>query len=404
MPQMNRRGFLAGCVGVAAAGAAISLPVTNWSDALLAANDRPLQDGTGILVLITLYGGNDGLNTLVPFDNNVYQDARPDLAYGPEEVLKLDDEYGLNPGMSGMAELFQDKSLAIVRGVGYPEPDRSHFRSMDIWQSASLDSSTKSGWIGRWLDSTGEDPLDALHFGRVVPPLAVGDKTIGALFSRSAKPSNGSAQLIAALSKADPSDSNAMRMVSDSYKAAARVNRGLEPLFAEDSPLGDDSDFGDNALAAQLDSIAACIAAGVPTRVYSAELGGFDTHADERGTQEELLRQLDEAISGFMKRISGDKHGKNVVVMAYSEFGRRVAANASDGTDHGTAGPVFILGDRVRGGFYGEEPSLKKLVDDDLEVTTDFRDVYHEVLLNGLRSDPESVLGARRKEIGFLRV
>lgn len=402
MPEMSRRGFLASCVGVATASAAVSLPLVNWSDVLLAATDRPLKDGTGILVLITLYGGNDGLNTVIPFTDNRYQDARPDLAYRAEDVLKLDDQHGLNPGMPGMAQLFHQDSLAIIRGVGYPEPDRSHFRSMDIWQSASLDSSTSSGWIGRWLDSEGEDALGALHFGRVVPPLAVGDKTVGALFSRSASPYRGAADLTAKLSEIDPDDSAAMRMVCDSYKAVDRVNRQLEPLYAEDG-TPDEGASSDNALAAQLTAIANCINSEVPTRVYSAELGGFDTHADERDAQEELLRQFDEAVSGFVKRISGTKHGKNVVIMAYSEFGRRVAANASDGTDHGTAGPVFVLGDRVRGGFHGEDPSLKSLIDDDLKVTTDFRDVYHDVLLNGLRSDPEPILGAKRKEIGFLR-
>ncbi|PQP41631.1 DUF1501 domain-containing protein [Mycolicibacterium austroafricanum] len=403
MPEVSRRGFLGACIGVGTAAAVASLPVATWADVLMAAEDRPLQDGTKVLVLITLYGGNDGLNTVIPYSDNTYQDARPGLAYSADKVVKLDKSYGLNPGMSGMGEMFHNGSLAIVRGVGYPEPDRSHFRSIDIWQSASLDNSTNTGWIGRWLDFNGADPLSALHFGRAVPALAVGEKTVGALFSRDVRPSEDFATLISALSQPHPSDSRAMRMVCDAYRSAAHVNKGLEPMFAEDGPLSDDLESDDNGLAVQLDAVAACIAADVPTQIYSVELSGFDTHADELGTQQDLLKKLDRAVTSFIRQISRDKHGKNVTVMAYSEFGRRVAANASQGTDHGTAGPVFIAGHRVRGGFYGDDPSLTDLADDDLKVTTDFRDIYHEILVRGLGSDSEPILGQGRKELGFLK-
>ncbi|WP_460359334.1 DUF1501 domain-containing protein, partial [Mycobacterium sp. ZZG] len=353
MPELTRRGFLGACIGASAAGAVASLSAATWTDILLAAEDRPLEDGAGIFVLITLYGGNDGINTVIPITDNAYQDARPELAYPSDKVIKLDDEYGLNPGMRGMADMFKDGSLAIVRGVGYPNPDRSHFRSMDIWQSASLDNSTSTGWIGRWLDATGGDPIRALHVGSVVPPLAVGDKAVGALLSREARPSDNATELITALGQPHSADTPAMRMVRNSYRSAAHVNTGLEPMFVEDGPLLADREADSNGLAAQLDTVAACIAAEVPTQVYSVGMGGFDTHADERETQQKLLQELDKAMTRFMHQITKDKRGKNVIVMAYSEFGRRVAANASDGTDHGTAGPVFIAGDRVRGGFYG---------------------------------------------------
>lgn len=403
MLEVSRRGFLGACIGVGAAGALGSLPATTWTDLLLAAKARPLRDGAGILVLVTLYGGNDGLNTVIPLNDNTYRDARPDLAYPAEKTLKLTENYGFNPGMGGMAGMFHDGSLAIIRGVGYPRPDRSHFRSMDIWQSASADASETTGWIGRWLDSNGEDPLRALQFGSEVRPLAVGERTVGALFSRRAKPLDSSTELIAALSQHHPEDSPAMRLVCDSYSSSARVNKGLHPIFAEGGPLSKKPDITDNPLAVQLDVVAACISAKVPTQVYSVELGGFDTHADERRTQEELLNKLDTAVTRFRKQISDEHLGNDVVVMAYSEFGRRVRANASDGTDHGTAGPVFIFGDPVKGGFYGDDPSLTDLKDDDLEVTTDFRDVYNEILARGLNTDPEPVLGKKRREIGFLK-
>lgn len=400
MPVLSRRGFLASCAAAGAAGAMTSLPAATWADLAFASTDRPLAADTGILVLITMYGGNDGLNTVIPYTDNAYYDARPDLAYDADDVLQLDDRYGLNPGMPGLHRMFGNGKLAVIRGVGYSKPDRSHFRSMDIWQSASLDNEVATGWIGRWLDAAAADPLDALHLGPVLPTLVAGERCSAAAFSGKPMPSTASDELIRALATSDLTDTLAMTMVRDSYRATARTNRGLAPLYAEDGAprVG----VEDKGLASRLDVVAECIELGVPTRVYSVSIGGFDTHADERGTQRELLQSLDTAVTRFVKRVSGTKHGNDVVVMAYSEFGRRVAANASDGTDHGTAGPVFVLGDRVRGGFYGDDPSLTDLADDDLKVTTDFRDVYHEVLLRGLHTDPEAVLGAGRKPIGFL--
>ncbi|MAS07630.1 MAG: hypothetical protein CL534_23460 [Ahrensia sp.] len=404
MPGLSRRGFLAGCAGAGATGALASHPAITWTEVLLAADDNgPLPAKTGILVLVTMYGGNDGLNTVIPYVDNAYQDARPELAYDDSEVLDLDGQYGLNPGMVGMADMFDDRSLAIVRGVGYPEPDRSHFRSMDIWQSASLDNSVATGWIGRWLDANGGDPLHALHFGRTVPQLAVGEGTSAALFSYDTKRLPGSEELMTRLAKHHKSDTRAMTMVCDSLRDAAQINRMLTPMFAEGGPLAASPKSESKGLSAQLSAVAACIAADVPTQIYSVSIGGFDTHADERGAQERLLKNLDTAVTDFMKRMSSDKRAKDIVVMAYSEFGRRVTANASEGTDHGTAGPVFIIGEQVRGGFYGDDPSLTDLVDGDLKVTTDFRDVYHEILTHVLAADPEPIIGKGRKELGMLK-
>ncbi|ORV91738.1 DUF1501 domain-containing protein [Mycolicibacterium iranicum] len=401
MAAVTRRTFLTSCAGVGVAGAFASAPVLTWVDALLAANDSPLPDNSGILVLITLYGGNDGLNTVIPYTDSAYYDARPELAYDAEKVLKLDGQYGLNPGMAGMASMFRDGSLAIVRGVGYPNPDHSHFRSMDIWQSGTVDSSVKTGWIGRWLDANGADPLQALHVGPTLPRLVIGEKCSAAAFSGEAMPSPATIDLMTALSEPFPGDSHAMSLVSDSYGVAIRAQEELTSLYGEDGNPRIAVD--DGSLKSQLDVVAACIAADVPTRVYSVSLGGFDTHADERGTQKKLLMTLDEAVTRFMKTVAGGKRASDIVVMAYSEFGRRVPANSADGTDHGTAGPVFVFGDRVRGGFYGDDPILTELVKDDLKVTTDFRDVYHEVLVHGLRTDPGPVLPGGGNDMGLFR-
>src|SRR6202012_4963864 len=176
MPEINRRRFLIASTGVGAAGLLSGAFAANWHDLMQAAQDRPLADGAGVLVIVTLYGGNDGINTLIPYADNAYHQARPELAYAPTDVLHLDAQLGLNPGLQGLAQLWNQRRVAIVRGVGYPKPDHSHFRSMDIWQTASPDAPVPTGWIGRGLDATGDDPVRAVSIGSVLPQLALGVK------------------------------------------------------------------------------------------------------------------------------------------------------------------------------------------------------------------------------------
>src|SRR5580693_6726214 len=386
MPEINRRRFLIASAGVGAAGLLSGAVAVSWPDLLRAAQDRPLPADAGVLVIVTLYGGNDGINTLIPYADNAYHDARPELAYAPGDVLHLDQQLGLNPAMKGLAQLWGQRQLAIVRGVGYPQPDHSHFRSMDIWQTASPTEPVPTGWIGRWLDATGDDPLRAVNIGPVLPPLAVGATHTAAALSPTAggtRPEN-SAATMTALGQTDANDTPAMTAVCAAYRATQTADAAFAPLSARRATPPDDGKTR-NSLAAQLDTVAAAVKAGVPARVYMVSLGGFDTHADERATQQRLLGTMDAALTGFLHDMAGDKHGKNVVLLAYSEFGRRVRANASQGTDHGTAGPVFVAGAGVKGGFYGEEPSLTDLDDGDLKPTTDFRDVYYELLSQTLQ-------------------
>jgi uncharacterized protein (DUF1501 family) len=403
MPEMNRRKFLIAGAGVGAAGLLSGVAAVSLPDLLDAGRQRPMPEKSGILVIVTLYGGNDGINTVIPYADNAYHDARPDLAYAPGEVLPLDGQLGLNPALTGMAELWRRKRLAIVRGVGYPNPDRSHFRSMDIWQTASPNDAVPTGWIGRWLDASGDDPLRAINVGAVLPLMAVGEKHVASALSETIPRIPADiADTLSAMADDDPRDTAAMRAVRRTYRATrvtepefGRVIKGVDPATA-----GRSADV--ESLSAQLDVVARCVKAAVPTRVYMVSLGGFDTHADERGTQEELLRTLDEALTPFLAQMRTNMYGRNLVVMAYSEFGRRVAANSSQGTDHGAAGPVFLMGAPVKGGFYGDEPSLTDLVDGDLKTTTDFRDVYHELLSKTLKTDPVPSVGPGRRDIGFL--
>jgi uncharacterized protein (DUF1501 family) len=395
MPEINRRRFLIASAGVGAAGLLSTAVAVDWRDLMHAAQDRPLPEGAGVLVIVTLYGGNDGINTLIPYVDNAYHDARPDLAYAPGDVIQLDGQLGLNPAMKGLAQLWNQRRLAIVRGVGYPKPDHSHFRSMDIWQTASPAEPVSTGWIGRWLDATGDDPLRAVNIGPVLPPLSVGEKYTAAALSTTLAPAgHGLNAIMGALGADDPNDTPAMAAVCKAYRAARTTDKAFAAV-KPDAP-------GHNSLSAQLGMVANAVKAGVPARVYTVQLGGFDTHADERDTQQRQLQTLDGAVTPFLQEMAGDRYGRNVVLLAYSEFGRRVRANASHGTDHGTAGPVFVAGAPVTGGFYGEEPSLTDLDNGDLKFTTDFRDVYAELLARTVGTDPTPSVGAGRQSLGFL--
>jgi uncharacterized protein (DUF1501 family) len=438
----TRRKFLT-MSGVTAA-TALAAGATLYSiDDLLNSGSEDGDSESSVLVLVTLYGGNDGLNTLVPAWDKAYQDARPDLAYSEEEVLPLDEELGLNPGMKGFKKLWDEKRLAVVRGVSYPRPDRSHFRSMSIWQTGSPSHPLPSGWLGRWLDAAeNPDPLRAVSIGATLPPLLAGEKTAGAavqlggltlpdpwrvVCKELAQPQDG----------VHPLQARAAASLSDLTKVAAEFGteggkskdgkygknggkgkggknkdgegKGEESQSPEDPTEARDGDGDDGAtaggqgqLGAQLDIVAKAIAAGAPTRAYSVSLGGFDTHANEKNTQSRLLGQLDGDISAFLEKIRATKARKRVVVAVYSEFGRRVKANANQGTDHGTAGPLFIAGESVKGGFYGEQPSLSKLKDDDLQMTTDFRDVYATLLERVLDTDPGKILDGHDRTLDFV--
>ena len=231
MPEINRRRFLIASAGVGAAGLLSTAVAVNWPDLMQAAQDRPLPADAGVLVIVTLYGGNDGINTLIPYGDNAYHDARPELAYAPGEVIRLDEQLGLNPAMKGLAQLWNQRRLAVVRGVGYPQPDHSHFRSMDIWQTASPAEPVPTGWIGRWLDATGDDPLRAVNIGPVLPPLAVGEKFTAAALSPGG--ALGKAErfdtIMAALGNDDPNDTPAMAAVCKAYRAARTTEEPIIP-------------------------------------------------------------------------------------------------------------------------------------------------------------------------------
>ncbi len=398
MDTLTRRKFLQ-LSGAAAVGA--TAPLLTMEDIAQAAQTRPLPLGTPILIVVTLYGGNDGLNTVVPYTDPIYFSSRPDISYAADKVLKLDDQLGLNPAMTGIKTMWDQKKVAIVRGVGYPKPDHSHFTSMAIWQSGAPVSRLNSGWLGRWVESQEVDPMLAISLGSVLPPLLAGEKRSGSALPLGGLviPTGTFAKDCQKLAKAASSDNKLMAAAATSMRTLFSVSNTVTPVLKMPAPVADDlptvnggNAGGDSNLSQQLDVVAKLIAAGSPTRVWSVSLGGFDTHANEANAQAALLGTVSAALTRFASQMKNTSRGKDIVTMVYSEFGRRVKGNASQGTDHGTSGPVFLIGDRVKGGFYGDQPSLSKLINGDLAVTTDFRDIYAAVLEDVLKTPGEQIL------------
>ena len=409
MDTISRRRFLKLTSGAVVVGATANL--LSLDQIAEAAISRPLAAGTPILVVVTLYGGNDGLNTVIPYKDPIYFSSRPDISYKAETMLTLDSDLALNPSMTGLKGLWDQKKVAIIRGVGYPKPDHSHFSSMAKWQTASPDKHINSGWLGRWLDSQPEDPMLAISLGSVLPPMLAGTKISGSALPLGGLviPKGTLASQCIQLSKPARADSKLMAAAATSMRNLFSVSAAIQPVLKAPAPTAVDlptvnggNAGGDSNLSQQLDVVAKLIAAGSPTKVWSVSLGGFDTHANEANAQAELLGVVSTSLTRFMSQLKSTSRQSDVTVMVYSEFGRRVKGNASQGTDHGTAGPMFLLGEKVKGGFYGDQPSLSKLVDGDLAVTTDFRDVYATVLESVLKSPAEQTLGTWSGRTNFL--
>jgi len=400
MDTVTRRKFLKLTSGAVAVGAAA--PLLSIEEIAQAAITRPLPANTPILVVITLYGGNDGLNTVIPYKDPIYFSSRPDISYKPETMLPLDAELALNPAMKGLKALWDQKKVAIVRGVGYPDPDHSHFSSMAKWQTASPAKHIATGWLGRWVDTQEEDALLAISLGSVLPPMLAGAKRSGSALPLGGLviPKGDLATQCLKLSRPVQKDSKLMAAAATSMRNLFNISTSVQPILKSPAPVAPDlpttnggNAGGDSNLAQQLDVVAKLIAAGSPTKVWSVSLGGFDTHANEANAQAELLGVVSDSLSRFMGQLKATTRSNDVTIMVYSEFGRRVAGNGSQGTDHGTSGPMFVIGNSVKGGFYGDQPSLKNLVKGDLAVTTDFRDVYATMLEKVLKSPVDPTLG-----------
>ena len=376
---LTRRRFLQGAAALGT-GLAIGACRDDGEPGSATAPDRTEPSSTdGTLVVITLYGGNDGLNTVVPVDDPLYPAGRGSLAIAADESHPVGEGFALHPSLTRCADLWAQDRLAVVHGVGSTALDRSHFHCMDQWQAAGDDHRT--GWLGRWLDAAGEGPMDAIVVGRTLPLLARGARRAASVVPPGGFPRSAEAvalrPLVATLTSAERPGLAGL---------VAGSTADLLALVDEVGPLLDPDDAALDGLDAQLDVVATLIEADLPARVYTAALDGFDTHATQAVTHAALLSDLDTALGRLLERV-GDR---KVTVLVHSEFGRRVAPNASDGTDHGQAGVVLLAG-AVRPGHHGEPPPLDDLDDGDLRTTIDYRAVYAAVL--------EGVLGVPAADI-----
>jgi len=363
---MQRRQFLQ---TLAAAG--VTLPS-------LPGFSRSTQNAARVrhLVLIELQGGNDGLNTVVPIADPRYLELRPTLALPRDAVLSLDDGVALHPALAAMMPLWSRGELAVVQGVGYPDPNRSHFRSIAIWETASsADEIRIEGWLNalaRALPPRGEYGIKALALGKDEGPFA-GSANETVVFDNLAgfvKQARGLAQRTAPGATSNAALAHLL--------AVERTTRNAALAFAErmdDATQTKGTDAG-RPLERRLALVARLIEADVGPQVFKVELGSFDTHRAQLGRHAGLLEQLGEALSNFASRLSSVGRWDDVLVMTYSEFGRRAAENGTGGTDHGTAAPHFVLGGRVAGGLHGRSPDLAKLKQGDPAYTTDFRALY----------------------------
>ncbi|HSZ57850.1 MAG TPA: DUF1501 domain-containing protein [Tepidisphaeraceae bacterium] len=360
------------------------------------AHAAPAQADPRILVIVELEGGNDGINTVVPFADPAYARSRPNLRLKPEEVLKIDQQVGFNPSMRPMADLLGAGRLAIVQGVGYPNPNRSHFESMRIWQTARLNPARDElGWIGSALDALPQHQAragpDALYVGDAERPEALSASHA----ETAAITSIEDLQVRLPGPQADSLDATEQdtagyvhRSVLRAYGTARDLSRDHTVKRAGNPP------YPATKLGTQLEVVSQIIKSGAATRVYFVSQGSYDTHVAQLPRHESLLAELSSAIKAFMDDLRGSGLSERVLLMTFSEFGRRVAENGSLGTDHGAAAPVFLAGESVKPGLFGKTPGLSDLSDGDLRASIDFRRVYATLLRDWLKITPGEAIAA----------
>jgi len=369
----------------------------------LAASPAPEKDRP-ILVLVQLAGGNDGLNTLVPYEDANYYRLRPTLGIAKDKVLRLNATVGLHPSCAALHRLTQNGKVAIVQNVGYPNPNRSHFRSSEIWETASGSNEfLATGWIGRFMDNAcagapagSHDPV-GIHLSNGLPQSFLGASdhpTFGLLPGAGNHRENEENRrlLDSLVNQPGPGENANATYLKHTLMDALVTERKVQSVLSGYQPS---ATYAGNPFAASLRNVAALIAAGLPTRVYFVSLTGFDTHSNQANQQANLLTTLSEGLAAFQKDLELHRLEGQVTTMTFSEFGRRPSENESRGTDHGTAAPLFVMGARVKGGLHGTAPDLNLAHNQDLTYTTDFRSVYATMLDRWMNCPSESVLGGK---------
>ncbi|MBC5824448.1 MAG: DUF1501 domain-containing protein [Candidatus Eremiobacteraeota bacterium] len=362
------------------------------------------------LVVINLQGGNDGLNAVVPYGDPDYYRARPTIGIPVGEVLKLDGDIGLNPKLAGLKALYDRQRVAILQGVHYPDPNLSHFRSSEIWQTAAPDRYLTTGWAGRYLDDAklpGQDLFRGVAIGPVLPKVMVADKTDvpaiadlkGFRFGGARDEQSRADAILDGAGSKYSFDSPYLQLVQEVAHDARAASLQLPHLVSGYKPA---VAYPKTPFAQGLNLISAIVNADLGTKVFYVGLGSFDTHVGQRGRQDALLEQLAGGLNAFYDDLAAHRSDDRVLCMTFSEFGRRVGENANRGTDHGTAAPMFLIGGGAKGGIYGDHPSLTDLNFGNLKWHTDFRSVYATVCERWLAVSSEAVLGASFPILNFV--
>jgi uncharacterized protein (DUF1501 family) len=412
------------------------------------AADSAIQTVTGkdstILVVLQMAGGNDGINTVVPYSNDHYHQARPKIGLAAGDVLRVTDDIGFHSSLKGFKELYDGGELSVVQGVGYPNPNRSHFRSTEIWQTASdSDRIEKYGWVGRYFDSAckGADPTVGVTIGSTLPEAFFAKHSKGICFSNPQSyrfVSNGSATEesykklnelemssplpdggpsmtpdVGTVDSANSGGSIAMlpagmpmtggRAVDFITRTALDAQHSSDEIRGIAAKVQNQATYPGSVLGGSLKMVAKLIGGGLPTRIYYVSQGGYDTHTNQVATQQRLLQDLGDSMKAFVDDMKAQGNMQRVLVMTFSEFGRRVSENANGGTDHGAAAPMFIVGNKVKAGLLGQYPSLapQDLFEGDIKYSTDFRSVYAGVLESWLKTKSAPILG---KQFPLLQV
>jgi uncharacterized protein (DUF1501 family) len=419
----TRRVFLQKGMTLLAVSSTIPAFLDHTVMALTAADDvKRIQQPSGkdgkILVVVQLSGGNDGLNTVIPFADDIYHNSRANIAHDPKTVLKLNDYIGLHPNLQPLRELMDKHMASVVQGVGYPNPNRSHFRSMDIWQTARPESDiATSGWLGRYFDNAcpGCDPNVGVAVGDQLPLAMRGEHVMPLSFDKpenyryngldvpryQALNSNTGFQPVAVETKRgqDARGTAKPQIITPDSQLEFLTRTAMDAQVSSDDILrmtrghAPTTLYPNNEFGAGLRTVAAMINGGLPTRVYYVSRGGFDTHAGERGRHDQLMQQFATGVAAFWKDLQQQENAQRVLMMTFSEFGRRVASNASGGTDHGAAAPMFLFGPACKQAIIGEHPSLRDLDQGDLRFGIDFRSVYATILQNWLDTPSKPILG-----------
>jgi len=400
----NRRDFLktsAASSSLAAWGLTMPGFLGRTAAAVPSATEPRAKDT--ILVVIELTGGNDGLNTVVPFKDPEYAKLRPTLKLPQGQLKKINDELGLHPQMTGLAELLQDNALCVVQGVGYPNPTQSHFRSMDIWQAASMEETLTEGWLGKALKGMSGAPSFHIKSANERSPLALDgaparvpsitsleEFQLQLAAASGADKKNQREVIESAVQSGSPAPALldfVQRTASNTYATTRRLQE-IGKNYQPKAPYPPNS-----ALANRLRLAAQLIDAGIGARIFYVSIDGFDTHATQLPAHANLMNQVSGAMTAFFKDLAARGHRDRVLLMTFSEFGRRPRENGSRGTDHGTAAPMLLVGGKVKSGLVGTHPSLTDLAFGNFKHSIDFRQVYATVLEQWLGVTSKGVLG-----------